>query len=292
MAETIVPILLLPQHITVTPDHLPLLKAIQTLLNESYTKTYCAQPEIFGMEHVRLADPAQLGDIIGKDGFTVILAHVTPDGPDGKAQLREIVATGSIKDFGNGDVESYAKWSKNRGGKEWAATREDTEQSSAQNGETVEGDGPKENNVQKGLAAGQKHELTAFAVSATMQARGLGARIIEEVEWLLINRHSWTSTSDRHKRSMPVVQVPGSEHAVHVDGFDVDRLREETKGLSGKEREGLTEKPKMVLMGIRELGNEAYYQRRGFESIWSGTVPVGMWDCKKECTMVYMEKEF
>jgi hypothetical protein len=42
-------------------------------------------------------------------------------------------------------------------------------------------------------------------------------------------------------------------------------------------------------MAIRELGNETYYQKRGFNTAWSGTVPVGMWDCRKECTMVYME---
>ena len=52
-----------------------------------------------------------------------------------------------------------------------------------------------------------------------------------------------------------------------------------------------TVKSKLVLMAIRELGNEAYYQKRGFSTAWTGTVPVGMWDCRKECTMVYMEMD-
>lgn len=260
------------------------------MLNESYTKTYCAHPEFFGTEHVRLAEPAQLGDIIGADGFTIVLAQVTPN-EDGKPQVQEIVATGSIKDFGDGDIESYAKWSKNRGGKEWAAKRGKAERDgvhaeAAINRVEVEKEEEK--------ATTKKLELTAFAVSVNSQARGLGASVIEEVEWLLVNRHVWTEAGERCSQGLPVIHDPDSMGTVDMKGINVDLLKRSDKAARPDNADGGTPrsvKPKLVLMGIRELGNEAYYQRRGFKSVWSGTVPVGMWDCKKECTMVYMEKE-
>ena len=86
-----------------------------------------------------------------------------------------------------------------------------------------------------------------------------------------------------------------------VTGIDVDKLKQSRqsdtrdtlvlqKPASARDASS-TKTPKLVLMGIKELGNEEYYKRRGFKSVWAGKVPVGMWDCLEECTMVYMEKE-
>src|SRR6266536_5911435 len=111
----LISLLLFQPQLLVSPSTLPFLKGIQDLLNTSYTATYCAHSELFGTSHLRVADPAQLADIIGDDGFTVVVLLVNEE--DG---YTEIVATGSVKNFGDGDVESYAQWSKNLSGTHWA----------------------------------------------------------------------------------------------------------------------------------------------------------------------------
>ncbi|KAF9888992.1 hypothetical protein FE257_008162 [Aspergillus nanangensis] len=279
--DTIVPILLLSEHIKTTPTNLPLLKAIQKVLNDSYTATYCAHPELFGTSHVRIADPAQLADVIGADGFTIVLVRVVSAGANEKPRLCEVVATGSVKDFGDGDVESYAEWSKNRGGAEWAK-----EGNRGSSGDTA------------GQKGGVKNpEVTAFAVSPHCQAAGLGARVLDEIKWAVgIDGHDSKLRNIIAKNSDAVVdglQLSDSTTTFPLQGIDVNRLKDIIA--SGKTRKGEndalqdTTQPKLVLMCIRELGNESYYQRRGFKTVWTGTVPLGMWDCKKECTMVYME---
>ena len=40
--------------------------------------------------------PAQLADIIGADGFTIVLVCVTSDGADQQPQLCEVLTTGSV----------------------------------------------------------------------------------------------------------------------------------------------------------------------------------------------------
>lgn len=110
-----VSLLLFQPQLTVSPSTLPYLKLLQTLLNTSYTLTYCSYPEIFDTSHLRVADPAQFADIIGDDGLTVVVLVVNEE--DGYA---EIAATGSFNNFGDGDVESYAQWSKNLSGTHWA----------------------------------------------------------------------------------------------------------------------------------------------------------------------------
>jgi hypothetical protein len=85
-----------------------------------------------------------------------------------------------------------------------------------------------------------------------------------------------------------------------IDGIDFDKLEQSyQQGSQGFDT--LTEvvldagvyskKPTLVLVGIRELVNEAYYERRGYKSVWAGVVPVGMWDRLEERTMMYMDKE-
>jgi hypothetical protein len=128
-------LLLLPKHTTPTPPHFPLLKSLQSLLNAAYTATYCAHPDIFGTEHCRIADPSQLADIIGEAGFTIAILHLQ-DGAEGQVggeygdaeglSRAEVVATGSVKDFGDGEVESYAAWSGSVSGTQCAAGKEES----------------------------------------------------------------------------------------------------------------------------------------------------------------------
>lgn len=259
-------VLLLPKHVTPTVSHLPLLTSLQTLLNAAYTKTYCAHPELFGATHLRLASPAQLGDVIGKTGFTIVLF-----------QDDRLVATGSAKDFGDGDVDTYAQWSSNLSGTEWV-DKDKREKQSRENAEE---------NEDKRV---QKFEVTAFAVAPDAQGMGLGAKLLEEIEWLVKSNalyHARTLESSTLKD----IKFSASD-STDVDGIDLELLKQiehDTKPVMFKNDDQKT--PKLVLMGIRELGNEAYYRRRGFKSIWDGTVPVGMWDARQPCTMIHMEKE-
>jgi GNAT superfamily N-acetyltransferase len=259
-------ILLLPRHVTPTETNLPLLKSIQKLLNDSYTETYCAHPEYFGDSHVRVADPAQIADIIGDQGFTVILVNTTKK--ESGEEHAQVMATGSVKDFGDGDLESYAQWSKNLSGSQWAAgdTSKVQKKSKAEDATT-----------------GAKLELTAFAVSPDFQAAGLGVQILQDIEWIIA---SGVHKSNHLGKDQIVSGLGKMESTTYSNwnGYSVDDLRKSS--LSSE----LQHKPLLVLIVIRELGTEGYYQRRGFKPVWSGPIPIGMWDCKQECTMVYMEK--
>ncbi|KAH8698385.1 hypothetical protein BGW36DRAFT_145070 [Talaromyces proteolyticus] len=289
MADHIIPILLLPQHAKVTTSTLPLLKAIQKVLNESYTAKYCAHPEIFGTNHIRLGDPAQLAEIIGEDGFTIVLLRVSLVGTNQKRQVCEVVATGSVKDFGDEDVETYVQWSKNLGGRDWIEKQQQQQQQQRDGSEQVA-----EQEQRKGKV--QKYEVTAFAVSPHCQASGLGAQVLKEIRWLLSDDGSGHGSRLQHIIANGVIMTDGLELAgsLPIEGIDLDRHKE-TEASTDIEKAAVdlqnVPKLKLVLMVIRELGTESYYQRRGFKTVWSGTVPVGMWDCRKECTMVYMEME-
>jgi ribosomal protein S18 acetylase RimI-like enzyme len=280
--HAILPILLLPEHVTPTASNIPLLKAIQKVLNDSYTATYCTHPEIFGTSHLRMADPAQLADVIGADGFTIVLVRVTSDGADQQPQLCEVLATGSVKDFGEGDVETYAQWSKNRSGSEWETQVENRGRS----------DGTTELRAEV-----QKFEITAFAVSPHCQATGLGAQVLREIKWLVTSDANGPRLRNITAKNTALVhglRLSGSATTIPLQGIDLNRQKDIITGVKitmPGEKIHDTAKSKLVLMAIRELGNEEYYQRRGFSTTWSGTVPVGMWDCRKECTMVYMEMD-
>lgn len=281
--NAILPILLLPEHVKPTPSNLPLLKAIQRVLNDSYTATYCTHPEIFGTSHLRMADPAQLADIIGADGFTIVLVRATSDGADQQPQFCEVLATGSVKDFGAGEVETYAQWSKNRSGSEWEP----------QGGYHGRSGGATERRTEEV----RKFEVTAFAVSPHCQAAGLGAQVLREIKWVVGSDGHGPRLRNITAEGAAVIHGLGLSDSVTtfpLQGIDLKRQKDvmaNAKIRLSDEDIQETAKSKLVLMAIRELGNEAYYERRGFKTAWSGTVPVGMWDCRKECTMVYMEMD-
>lgn len=277
--DSIVPFLLLPEHVKLSSSNLPLLKGIQTVLNESYTATYCAHPELFGTSHVRIADPAQVADIIGTEGFTVVLVRVTPSDANETPPVWEVVATGSVKDFGDGDIDTYVQWSKNLSGSQWAAKAGNQEDSGVTPAETSK-------------EGSQKLELTAFGVSPHCQSNGLGARLLDEIKWLVTDGRVRDITADS---AMAEGQESlGSASTFPLEGINLNQLKSVVaNGETSKSPQAIEKsfQPKLVLVAIRELGNETYYCKRGFRTLWSGTVPVGTWDCKKECTMVYMEMD-
>lgn len=243
-----------------------------------------------------------MADIIGDDGFTIALLLVKELTEDGD-ELVEVVATGSAKNFGAGDVEKYAEWSKNVSGTQWAA--ESNERTS--NTEVNVASQQTTDNGQEDM----RLEITAFAVSPLHQGLGLGARVLSVIEWLvsrfapadlrIMGRPGLIRIANPPAFKGAALPSTTSHQGCPTIGIDVDILKlsleegsqtsppviEETSG-AGVYGEKL---PKLVLMCIRELGNENYYKRRGYKSVWAGVVPVGMWDCLEECTMVYMEKE-
>ncbi|OOO10401.1 hypothetical protein OAory_01062090 [Aspergillus oryzae] len=204
-----------------------------------------------------MADPAQLADIIGADDFTIVLVRVTSDGADQQPQLCEVLATGSVKDFVNGKL----RWTERRA-------------------EEV-----------------QKFEVTAFAVSLHCQAAGVGAQVLREIKWFVASDANGPRLRNITAKNAALIHglgLSGSATTIPLQGIDLNRQKDIMAGVkirTPEEEIHDTAKSKLVLMAIRELGNEAYYQRRGFSTAWSGTVPVGMWDCRKECTMGYMEMD-
>jgi GNAT superfamily N-acetyltransferase len=244
-----------------------------------------------------------MADIIGDDGFTIALLLVKEPTEDGD-ELVDVVATGSVKNFGAGDVETYAEWSKNVSGTQWAAESNERRSNAEVNVTSQQATDNGQENV--------RLEITAFAVSPSHQGLGLGARVISDIEWLVSRFAPAADLRITEKPGLIRIANPPafkgatllsttSHQACPIIGIDVDILKqsleegsqtsptvkEETSGAGvyGKKL------PKLVLMGIRELGKEDYYKRRGYKSVWAGVVPVGMWDCLEECTMVYMEKE-
>jgi hypothetical protein len=141
---------------------------------------YSAGPDIFGTTHLRLADPAQLADIIGTEGFTVILIQVSGKGLEQPSC--EVVATGSVKDFGDGDVELYAQWSDNLSASQWAANAQNQKSRATS---------------KQSQKSGQKLEVSTFAVSPHYQRSGLGSRVLNEIKWLVSNiRQQETTIND------------------------------------------------------------------------------------------------
>ncbi|KAB8247157.1 hypothetical protein BDV35DRAFT_392304 [Aspergillus flavus] len=143
----------------------------------------------------------------------------------------------------------------------------------------------------------QKFEVTAFAVSLHCQAAGVGAQVLREIKWLVASDANGPRLRNITAKNAALIHglgLSGSATTIPLQGIDLNRQKDIMAGVkirTPEEEIHDTAKSKLVLLAIRELGNEAYYQRRGFSTAWSGTVPVGMWDCRKECTMGYMEMD-
>lgn len=143
----------------------------------------------------------------------------------------------------------------------------------------------------------QKFEVTAFAVSLHCQAAGVGAQVLREIKWFVASDANGPRLRNITAKNAALIHglgLSGSATTIPLQGIDLNRQKDIMAGVkirTPEEEIHDTAKSKLVLLAIRELGNEAYYQRRGFSTAWSGTVPVGMWDCRKECTMGYMEMD-
>lgn len=263
MTELIIPVLLLPGHLTPTIAHLPLLRSVQILLNESYAKAYGAYSKLYSKTFSRITDLDQIAAIVGETGFMVILVALARD-----SRSCKVVATGSVKSFGEGDIEKYAKWRHSVNGTQSLSQDEDQE---------------------------PKYEFGAFGVSPGYQSSGLGARVLKEIEWLLLSRTFGLNLQQDLIGSTAFVdglQIGNETGVLPLDGINIDALKKEYKGSKRSLVVGQgTKLPKLALLCIKNVGSEPYYIRRGFSSVWEGPVPVGMWGNKKECITVYMEKE-
>ena len=164
------------------------------------------------------------------------------------------------------------------------------------------------------------HELQALAVSPKYQGVGLGARLLEIVEWLV--RKDGDGVLEIAKgvgggealfveaRLVSEEDKEESEVDGRVGGIDLDRLRSffeqvrRSDGGAGSKAKrfesddahevevpllGQLGQRKLVLVAIREIGNEEYYLRWGLESVGTRIPPSGTWGSEAECTMVYME---
>ena len=141
------------------------------------------------------------------------------------------------------------------------------------------------------------HELCAFGILPRHQGLGLGARVLEALEWLLGDEEALELA--RGGCGMDAAGAgTGLElsNGGRVYGVDVDEMRRgRGAGLQEKRAEeevvdGRPRQSKIVLVAVREIGNEEYYKRRGYKSIGTGVLPVGTWGSKVECTSVLMEK--
>lgn len=319
-------ILLFPPHVSPNLTTLPLLTALQSLLNVSYTATYCTRPDIFGTSHLRLADPARFADLIGADGFTIVVFAVKSDprwyptgnsgvdGTDlnGDAELVEMVATGSGIAVDDEDVRRRAQQRVPRAGR---AARE-TEDVGSNSISTASEELDEKLRVlyHERQNPDLVHELRAFAVSPEHQGLGLGARVLNTIEWLLGSDSAGVFNFARGGDAPPFLgarlssafqtEMGGQVHGIDFDVvksvFDQNKNAEidgfEAKQL-GKDAANGVEKSlrqlgcrKLVLVAIRELGNEEYYQRRGYKSLRTYVLPLGTWGSHAECTAVYMEK--
>ncbi|PNS20192.1 hypothetical protein CAC42_5642 [Sphaceloma murrayae] len=282
----IIPLLLTPSLLTPTPQRIPLLTSLLTLINASYGANHFSHPHIFDTTHVRAHTPQDITDIPGHQGFTIVLLETEPGTPDPDlpgTQVR-VLATGSVKDFGPGSAtEHVASALAQMHASSAAAAATATAPPRVAGDWRVETVGPV-----------RRFEVTAFGVDPGAQGRGLGARVMEALEWI-VSRGLYGEASPGMEDG---VGVRGLRHRGEVvEGIDMRLLRGGGDGV-GRGRgsgavEGLVSRwtpPVLVLTCIVQLGMEKYYSKLGFRTTEGGKAPVGLWGCIGECDWVYMEK--
>ena len=165
------------------------------------------------------------------------------------------------------------------------------------------------------------HELQALAVSPAYQGLGLGASVLGTIEWLLgrdgdavlelargfdessslfIGAHLVSSSSSSQTEmggrvygiDLDEVKNALLERSGDAGGAQSDLKPLDKDAANGVETTSLGQvgQRKLVLVAIREIGNEDYYLRRGYKSVGTGVLPLGTWGSEAECTTVYMEK--
>jgi len=181
-----------------------------------------------------------------------------------------VLATGSVKNQEEGDVETYAQWSKNRGSNEWKTGQLQCRESS---GEVT----PKWMSAEEM----QKSQVTAFVMSPHCQAAGSGARVLREIKWLVAGDANGgprlRSITAKNAALICGLTLSDSGTTIKPQGTDLNRQKDIVTGVHTRTPEEKIHDPaksRSVLMAIRGQGKETYYQKRGFSTAWSGAVPV------------------
>ncbi|KAG8630713.1 hypothetical protein KVT40_002332 [Elsinoe batatas] len=318
--KVLLSLLIPPTSLLPTPPNLPLLLPLKSLLNKGFHKTHSLRPDIFGNNFVRLRTVEQVSDLPGKDGFTILLLEITDSETNGPGSgtisssldVARIVATGSVTDFGTEAVETYVERSKRKGGRAWedhqdmkrgeVAPTSVSPEGPEVNKEQVDGDSftgsendtpnidtatPQERSSDAiGVAERQrvhKFEITAFTVDPDVQAKGLGARVLEEIKWVAA-RSLYGGKLQKQMQNEDVLRsvwLESEQGMGEVKGVDLGKLKRmeeaktavvpEDRSKDGGQDEELA--PEVVLMC----------------TVATGTVPAGMWGTRKDCTWVYME---
>lgn len=341
----LLPLLLFPPHLAPSTSTLPFFTALQSLLNIAYTAKYCTRPDVWGTSHLRLTDPSKFIDIIGADGFTVIILALKSELPqqhhrsdtsagdddddsldleNDKELVAEIVATGSVKAFDDEAIRIRAQqhWTSPAEQAAGSDNRIATTGSNSISTTSEELDGKLQALHDERQHPPRVYELQALAVSPAHQRLGLGGRVLKLIEWLLGTDGDQVLNFAKGfdegsalfvEARLVVSSSSASQRGVEgrVKGIDLDKLKNvferimrldgdagsETKQLERNDAHGVgvpslsrLGRRRLVLIAIRELGNEDYYLRRGFKSVGTAMLPLGTWGNKAECTMVYMEK--
>lgn len=327
-------IILFPLHVSPNPTTLPLLTALQSLLNKSYNASYCTRPDIFGQGHLRLPDASQFADLIGADGFTVITCAAKSDqrrlptkardgygsGANEDGELLEIVATSSVKPVDDEDVRRQAQQRLLPAGRAAQEIKGAGKKKDSDSGSFSAASEELNDKLQALYHERQNprltHELKGFAVSPTHQGLGLGTRLLRTVEWLL-GSNGAEALEFAKGVDAPLLSGARLESSVHsetgveVHGIDLDEVKKIVFGRTGKmdvagsesarldqdAAKGVEMSPSrlghrtLALVAVREIGNDEYFQRRGYKSLRAGVLPSGTWGSYAEFTTVYMEKD-
>ncbi|KAF4555757.1 Hypothetical protein D9617_2g057200 [Elsinoe fawcettii] len=314
--EDLIPLLLLPSLLPISPSTLPLLSTLQSLLNRSFNHFPTVRPDLFP-PNFRAASPETVAQTPGKEGFFILLLS-----PDVNGDVR-VVAMGAVKDFPYRGAEDHVVevkrfWAQRIAGEGKGKVLEDVGTvevkgeevpalPSVVEDEGVRGirgmngvSGPQEERKRdEGKGRVKKFEVTAFGVEPDIQSRGLGKRVLREIRWVNERGLFGERIERKIERGHGLVRtwrLRGAEGG-EVKGIDLRNLRRTEEERSRSTQNGQSpgeddfEPPELVLMCVRDVGSENYYLKQGFKTVADGTVPVGMWHCKKECTWVYMEDE-
>ncbi len=210
---------------------------------------------------------------MGEGGFTVAVFAARGRGDvagcegESGSEAEELVATGSVRVVDSSSMRLFTRWAgKPTSGRNSA----DARSLSTHYDELIVKLEALERERQDQSPV---YELCAFGVAPGYQGCGVGVRVLEVLEWQV----GGAVAGFEERRDERVI------------GFEVEGVREVRRG-DAERGEVVSARGKMVLVAIREIGNEGYYRRRGYETIGTGVLPVGTWGSKVECTTVFMEK--
>ena len=306
-------LLLFPRHLSPTPDTIPLLKSLQTLLNLSFTHGYCSKcPEICGASVTRLADPTKFKDFIREDGFTIAL-FTNIDGDNGGLNteiVAELVATVSVRVIDEEVARMYSQWA----GWGWAAKSsgagivENYTDMSSRQAEILQ---KFQMRIQEWKNQPPVYEACVQAASPKYQGSRLGARVVGLCQWLVGDEGMEMLKFARSAgKSGSGVEASLSTAEGTVRGIDVDELRrvfesrevtdgeKVERGFLSKEASNCSNRSlsrlratRSVIVVVRKLDREELHRKQGMKMVGTGVLPVGTWDNKVECSVAFLEQD-